>query len=452
MIISRHINKIIAAVVLFAVLAIAFILYAAVNNDESQNIPEYQKKLFGDKIAEIDIRADAKDWQNLVSNAPDKDWISCDIAINGEVFNGVGIRTKGNSSLIKTENLKSGRYSLNIKFNKYVKGQTYYGLDTFSLNNMIDDATYMKEYISYDIMQYIGVPAPLKNYAKVTINGNDYGFLLILERYDEAFLERVYGTSSGQMYNVKNTNANNAGGSLLYAGNDAGSYSSIFDNAVFGKKSDKHDKQVIAAIEHLNTGINIEKYWDADEILRYFAANTAVVNLKSYVSNQEQNYYLYVRDNKVAVLPWSYHLSFGGYPKDADASMIVNFPIDEPVYGVNMQERPLLNKLLEFPEYKAKYHEYLRRITDGYFNGGLFEETVNKLNGKIGGYVKTDVSGFYTYEQYEKSLPTLIELVRLRAESIEGQLNGTIPSTLKGQNNVRSTLINASKIDLSALR
>jgi hypothetical protein len=129
----------------------------------------------------------------------------------------------------------------------------------------------------------------------------------------------------------------------------------------------------------------------------------------------------------------------------------VNFPIDTPISGVSMEDRPLLNKLLEVDEYMERYHEYLRQIVEGYFESGLYESLIHELDAKINDYVKNDVSAFYTHEQYEASLPHLIELGRLRAESIKGQLDGTIPSTSSGQAADRSALIDASGINLSAL-
>ncbi|HCD42301.1 MAG TPA: hypothetical protein DEQ64_00895, partial [Lachnoclostridium sp.] len=101
--------------------------------------------------------------------------------------------------------------------------------------------------------------------------------------------------------------------------------------------------------------------------------------------------------------------------------------------------------------YKDKYHEYLRQIVDGYFVSGVFAETVMDLDAKINNYVKNDVSAFATYEEYEASLPVFIELGTLRAQSIDGQLNGTIPSTTDGQNSEKDALIDASGINLSAL-
>jgi spore coat protein CotH len=523
MITSKHIAKITALLVCLSLFACVMIVYAAGVN-QNKKVMDYESKLFGDEILTIDIRVDENEWQEMLDNAIEKEYISADLVINGELFNTVGIRTKGNSSLSQVVSMDdSDRYSINFKFNYYVKGQTCYGLDNFCINNLLGDTTYMKDYMSYDIMKYIGVETPLMNYASVTVNGEDFGFCLALERYEKSFLDRVYDTSGGQLYSVKTTmgqgenfaendagqngaapnnqenpesstngqqdaggqsrqgnqgqsdsddagaqweqpdNQNGGmggfpmggmggrgGGDLVYVDDNISSYSSIFNNAQFLKNSDKDKQRVITAIKNLNEGTNLEQYFDVDEILRYLAAHTVVVNLDSYTSGMAQNYYIYERDGKITVLPWDYGLAFGGFQSDS-ASDVVNFPIDTPVSGVNMEDRPLINKLLEVPEYKDKYHEYLRQIVDGYFVSGVFAETVMDLDAKINNYVKNDVSAFATYEEYEASLPVFIELGTLRAQSIDGQLNGTIPSTTDGQNSEKDALIDASGINLSAL-
>lgn len=476
MIESKYIAVITASLLCICLIVCGLIVYAA-NAFDTTNIPEYQRRMFGDEIITIDIQVGENDWQDLLDNATTKEWIAGDLIINGERFNTVGIRTKGNSSLSQGMRSNDDRYSLQFKFNKYIKGQTYYGLDTFCVNNLMGDATYMKDYLSYEIMKYIGVATPLTNYANVTINGEDYGFFLALERYDKAFLDRVYNTSAGQLYNVKiqmgmRGNFENmwqnatseiltperggmrfsgsGGGSLVYTDDKINSYSAIFDNAVFNNNSDKDKQRVIKAIKNLNAGLDLEKYLDVNEILRYFAAHTVVVNLDSYISNMQQNYYIYEHSGKITILPWDYSLAFGGF-QSGNASSVVNFPIDTPVSGVSMEERPLLNVLLNVEEYRERYHEYLRQIVEGYFESGLYENTIMALDSKISEYVKNDASALYTFEQYKASLPILIELGRLRSESVKGQLDGTIPSTSNGQNADNSSLINASSINLSAL-
>ena len=57
----------------------------------------------------------------------------------------------------------------------------------------------------------------------------------------------------------------------------------------------------------------------------------------------------------------------------------------------------------------------------------------------------------YSYEEYQKGIDVLYEAVMLRAESIRGQLDGTIPSTSEAQKADSSALIDASHLNLSDL-
>ena len=54
-------------------------------------------------------------------------------------------------------------------------------------------------------------------------------------------------------------------------------------------------------------------------------------------------------------------------------------------------------------------------------------------------------------EEYEEAKDTLWQVLQLRAESVLGQLDGTIPSTDDGQQNAQDTLIDGSAIDLSVM-
>lgn len=447
--------------------------------------PGYVTQLFGGEVISIQITADETDWQEMLDNASAKEYIMADVTVNGVKFQNVGVRPKGNASLSQTTSSSSPeRYSLRISFDEYIENQTCFGLDTLILNNMISDSTYMKEYISQDIMRYIGVESPLTGYADISVNGEGFGFYVALEYYGDSYTKRVYEDKTGNFYNVKTMqmggggaaenreDQNNqegqpggddwndregfigrgggsSGGTLQYTDDDISSYSAIFENSI-GNVSESEQQKVLEALKNLDSGTDLEKYFDVDEILRYFAAHTVVVNLDSYVSNMAQNYVLYERNGQISVLPWDYHLSFGAF-QSGSASDVVNFSIDTPVSGVNMEERPLLNELLKNEEYLAKYHEYLQEIVTGYFNSGLFEQTVRDLQFKIEGYVENDPSAFYTLEEFNTGVDTFVRLNLLRAESIAGQLEGTIPSTSDGQKADSSALVDASSIDMSDL-
>ena len=457
---------------------------------------EYESKLFGDNITNIDIIADEADWQNMIDNASDEEYINVDVNIDGELFENVGIRPKGNSSLQTAESSDSDKYSFKIKFDKYDKEQTCYGLDKLVLNNIISDNTYMKDYLSFDMMKFMGVNSALYNYSYVTVNGEYWGLYISLEGYDKSFLNRTYGDDSGFLYNVKSVDMgempqmpvpaetavsgdepavtgepsdmplpdesmpapefkldggfsrSDNGGSLIYTDDDWNSYSSIFDNAVFNRTSEEDYQRVITALEKLSEGQDIEDYFDVDQILRYLAVHTTLVNLDSYSSDMAQNYYIYEKDGKLSILPWDYNLAFGGFSA-ADSTEAINFPIDTPVSGVSLEDRPLISQLLAVDEYKERYHQYLKQIVDEYFTSGYFNDKIDEITGKINQYVETEPQAFCTYEEYETAVGTLKTFGELRAESIEGQLSGTIPSTSEEQKNDSSALITDENLNLS---
>ena len=154
---------------------------------------EYVEKLFDGHILEIEITTEEYDWEYLMEHAAEKPWIKADISVDGESFASAGIKTKGNSSLSQVASSDSDRYGLKVNFGKYVDDQTCYGLDKLNINNIFGDATYMKEYMSFHLMSYMQVPGSLYTFARVTVNGEYYGFCFILEDPDDSYLYRIYG-------------------------------------------------------------------------------------------------------------------------------------------------------------------------------------------------------------------------------------------------------------------
>lgn len=558
MILSKRINLVVFISMAFALITVIALIIAANTIDISavKIQPSYAEKVFGTDIISIEIIADEKDWQGMLDNATSEEYIMVDVIVNGTKFQKVGIRPKGNSSLSQVARSNSDRYSFRLQFDEYIKGQTCFGLESFVVNNMLGDNTYMKEYISFDLMREAGVETPYFAFADVKVNGKPWGFYLAIELYNKSYEQRVFGDSSGMLYNVKsmdiggnnmqkfpgnrwngemqpfnpenrgniemmpfktqpfnpedignekvqqskpdgrenserlpkkpdglwndNKSPNNlqqrgdgkiqppvmnitpgmdgmrgigprgdTGGSLKYIDDNPESYSAIFNNVV-GKGSESDYKRVIEAIEALSEDRDIEKYFDVDKILRYFAAHTIVVNLDSYSSSMAQNYYIYEKGGKISILPWDYNLAWGGFQSN-DASSVINFPIDTPVSGVKMSERPLLDKLFAKEEYLELYHSYLQNLIDAYFSNGKFEAKIKELDELISNYVKTDVSSFCTYEDYQKAVSAFITLGNLRVQSIQGQLNGTVPSTTEEQRAYPEKLIKAGDLNLRLL-
>ena len=59
--------------------------------------PEYVEKIFDDSyVHRIDLQIE--NWNEFLENADEEEYHSCDISIDGEKFEQVGLRVKGNNS------------------------------------------------------------------------------------------------------------------------------------------------------------------------------------------------------------------------------------------------------------------------------------------------------------------------------------------------------------------
>lgn len=161
------------------------------------------------------------------------------------------------------------------------------------------------------------------------------------------------------------------------------------------------------------------------------------------------NYYLYEDEGKLSMIPWDYNLAFGGFGQQETAKDMVNHPIDTPVSGGNVEDRPMLAWIFADEEYTESYHQYFAEFIDVYFYSGYFEEIIIQVQELIAPYVEKDPTKFCSYEEFEKGVAALKDFCMLRAESVRGQLAGEIPATSQEQAKDQNSLVDASGISLS---
>ena len=555
------------------VLALTLILTVLFMNAEHFGIQKatavmgYEKTLFDtSKVHTIDIIMD--NWDEFTANCKSEEYYACTVVIDNEAYKNVAIRGKGNTSLSQ---VSTDRYSYKIEFDHYDSTNTYYGLDKLCLNNIIQDNTYMKDYLTYQMMNEMGVASPLCSYAYITVNGEDWGLYLAVEGVEDSFLQRNYGKDHGELYKpdsmsmgggrgngekfdmdeflgdaeADNTGTdeqtqNNFGGSpqlpngstegdtniqmpgsfgggqmpngeqggfngempegmtpptdngngpsgdgttlpdgfelpdgmelpegmqgnvptgngggmmnssddvlLKYIDDDAESYSNIFDSAKTDiTEADKN--RLIEALRKLSSGEDLDSTVDIDAVIRYFVVHNFVVNFDSYTGSMIHNYYLYEKDGQLQMIPWDYNLAFGGFQSSGSATSLVNYPIDSPVSGGNASDRPMIAWIFENEEYTELYHKYFSEFIATYFDSGYFAEMIDNVEAMISPYVEKDPTKFCTYEEFQTGISTLKEFCLLRAESISGQLDGTIGSTSDTQDS--GTLIDAGDLQIN---
>lgn len=478
MIESKYITKIISCITVLLVciclVSIAFSEKITKIYGQDGITMEYESKLFDtDEVIDIEISIDEDDLKDMLENATAEEYHQCDITINGEKLYNVAIRTKGNTSLTTiASDPTTDRYSFKIEFDHYVDGQTCFGLDKLILNNNYADATSMKEALIYDMYRYLDVDASLYNYAKISINGEYWGVYLALEAVEDSFMLRNYGTEDGDLYkpdslnfgdmsfddmsfDMSNTSSmdmpfnmmsfsGSGGADLNYSDDDLDSYSDIWDGEVT-KTNESDHKRVVSALKNIANGTDLEEYMDVDNILKYMAVHVFSVNEDSLSGMMAHNYYLYEYDGMLNIIPWDYNLALGGMGSANDATSVVNSAIDEAFEGTEF-----FDTLMENEEYRQRYYEYLDILAKEYIDGGGFDEFYTRTRENIDELIKTDPTAFYTYQEYDTACDTLYDVVKLRGESIQGQIDGSIPSTSSAQIG-SDTLIDASYLDLSIM-
>lgn len=543
---SKHIDKICCIALIFALL-ITFLL-SNIAQSEVLTVSAavgYESRLFNTgTMHTIDIVMD--DWDSFLENCTDEKYVDCTVIIDGDVYRNVGIRAKGNTSLTSVANYGNDRYSFKIEFDHYDNANTYYGLDKLCLNNIIQDNTYMKDYLTYTLMSSFDVNAPLCSYAYITVNGKDWGLYLAVEAVEESFLQRCYGSDYGELYKPDSTtmgggrgngrnfdqekfdeqenfpphdrtdmpdrpdrsgstdmperpdrsgpidmsdnpdlpdgNENEFDGrkpseygnmmppdefggmmpgakdnvmgsndvSLIYTDDEYDSYSNIFENAKTNITNSDKDR-LIASLKQLNEGENIADTVDMDAVIRYFVVHNFVLNFDSYTGSMIHNYYLYEKDGQLSMIPWDYNLAFGGFRSESDATALINYPIDTPVSGGTIDSRPMLAWIFSNEEYVEQYHHYFSEFISEYFDSGYFTDMIDSLSEMISPYVEKDPTKFCTYQEFQEGAATLKEFCILRAKSISGQLNDSIPSTDTEQAQNDSSLIEGSHLSISAM-
>lgn len=198
----KYMDKICCLALLLALVVTGVFLNApSLGIQAASTAQGYERRLFDtSRVHTIDIVMD--DWEGFLEGCTDEEYELCSVVIDNESYNNVAIRAKGNTSLTQVASYGNDRYSFKIEFDHYDSTISYHGLDKLSLNNIIQDNTYMKDYLTYQMMGYFGVDAPLCSYVYITVNGEDWGLYLAVEGVEESFLERNYGSDYGELYSL----------------------------------------------------------------------------------------------------------------------------------------------------------------------------------------------------------------------------------------------------------
>ena len=500
--------------VLALALTIAMFNYEALGIRKMPRDIGYESRIFDKTVVHtIDIEYD--DWVEFIRGCTDEMYVDINATIDGEQFSNVALRAKGNTSLSSVQSAGSVRYSFKMEFDHFEGSSMYYGLDKLCLNNLIQDPSYMKDYLAYTMMDQFGVDAPLCSYVWITVNGDPWGLYLAVEAIEDSFMERNYGLDNGNVYKPDTMSMgagpgqgqnfdmaafleengvsqeeidvllgeateeeeaaveeqsqqggfNPFGGgfggfgggddvSLVYSDNEVSSYKNIFTSAK-RSLSARDIANVIKSLKKLNEMQDLEDVLAMDEVLRYFVVHNFTQNGDSYTGSMIHNYYMYVEENgQIHMIPWDYNLGYGSFSGGGPmgGGTGATSTVNAPIDAATLSSDTDTSKpMVNWIFSDEKYTEMYNDVYQEFVDTVDPCTIIKDAYELIKDYVKVDPTAFYTYDEFELGVYTLYEYCRTRMESVQGQLDGTIASTNAEQRTNSGNQIDASHINITDL-
>lgn len=376
-------------------------------------------------------------------------WSRGTLEVDGETFDQVGVRWKGNYTfMVAGQELKR---PLKLDLNRHKSKQRLDGLTMLNLHTNATDPTRVREAFSYGVFRDAGVPAPRTVFAELrwTVPGEyDHhlaGLYTLTEQVNARFLKRHFGDGSGLLLKPENLQ-----GGPSYMGDNWTDYTALYHPQNDGTADEKLRLMDFCWLVSVGTeeefAQEIDRFLDVDAFLKFIAVNALLSNLDSYLGFGH-NYYLYLvpGKNQFVFIPWDLDLSLATWPAAGTPEQLVDLSLLHPHAGDNR----LIDRLLSLPRNKQRYLALIREQLAEVFTRKQLEARLESIEKQVAEPLAREQAavesrneprrpggdgfggrggfgaggGFGGGGQYGQSLPPRLFIQR-RLESIESQLAG----------------------------
>jgi hypothetical protein len=330
-----------------------------------------------------------------------------------EVVADVGVRLKGEASLRTLEE----KAPFKIKFDAYVPNQSFRGLRRMTFNNMVEDASFVAERLSYEVFRAAKLPAPRANSAQVFLNGQPFGVYANVETEDKTFLRRWFSSDDGNLYEEEQKD--------FLPGNET-----AFELETNEGKNDRSDMTAfitaLAGAKDASLLADLDAQLDTAHFLR-FTAMEAVVNqwdMYGYTRFYPNNFRIY-RDpaqGKFVFLPWGMDMSLKDFRGLGD-----HIAIYEPARRYNDPRGPITGGLvfqrcLSSPGCTATYTATLRQMLAVFEQLDLGQRAQHHHQ-QIKTLVYADPRKEVSNAEFEAGFATVVRIIQERPAKIRAELH-----------------------------
>jgi spore coat protein CotH len=363
-------------------------------------------------------------------------YVSATVTCNGEVYKNVGVRYRGNASILMIP--PDGKKPIKFDFARFDEGQTFRGFKKLNFINCFRDPSRLRDKLTLDLTERVGVPAPRATFANLylTLDGQErehLGFFVVIEQVDDVFLQDRFGNSDGLL--IKGEIVSD----LEYRGEEWDAYAHDYELKSDDNSETSHLIRFLKFVHHApdaEFSAEIESHLNVESFLKHLAVNTLLVNLDSY-PGLGHNWYLYFNTatERFEHIPWDVNEAFANLQLGSIQQML-DFDIHHPTVG----DRILIRRLLHIKAYNRQYLAYLREYVDGAFSPETMHTEIDQFSEFIWAAIEADTHLSYSAADFSKSLTETVTprfpifshgiiglkpFVTERVASVKAQLAGT---------------------------
>jgi len=354
-------------------------------------------------------------------------WVTATIAFEDEIWEHVGIRFKGNSSLRNAWSSGNLKIPFKLDFDQFeddypeIDDQRFYGFKQLSLASNFNDDSYLREKVTADIFREFGVPSAHTAFYEVYVDygeGSTYfGLYTMVEMVENTVIEEQFVSDEGNLYKPEGTGATFAEGSFN---------EDSFDKETNQEEADYSDILSLFDALHAESRLTDPEAWragleavfDVDVFLRWLAVNTTIQNWDTY-GVMSHNYYLYTdpESGLITWIPWDNNHALNGTSRRSTLSLSLD--------GVG-ERWPLIRFLMDDTLYQTQYEIYIGEFVETVFIPEEMAEVFKCYHDLIAPSAlaeNKDATMLRSNAAFENSAQELIDHVYERYEAVQRYLS-----------------------------
>ena len=329
-----------------------------------------------DRVQEIHLTINELNLKSMKDSLPIRKYVPANLRWRDIQLENIGVRFKGDSSSLPNQKHKRGYLIKVCEFNKSTR---FLKLRRIALDNGIQFGSLFSEPIVTDILRDMEVPSSRYNYAKLFINGDYQGIYGNVERIDESFIERHFGSSRGLLFKVHKPGP---GANFSYVGDDITQYKKAFEPK--NKDAENSFNELVDFIKKIDKSnkSNYEQTLNNNLMLDNFLKTTAVMLFAGCFDQltgwNPHNYYLYhnPKTDRWSYIPWDLDVGFADHAFGT-IPVIDGWHAAWPIPGG--PPKPILENIVTNPKLLKKYRETASPLLEKYFKPEKLHQRFNTL-------------------------------------------------------------------------